>query len=117
MIVTQGETYQLERLKRKDNSYEWEDYPDLRFFGRPANTMEKRNYRVQQGVEGNNDGIYVLSSNLPKELAPKDKIRFMGKVWTIASIGYYFDNSRIANASLFSDDYLISLCPKGLSLQ
>lgn len=117
MIVARGETYPLERFKRKDNSFEWEDFPDIRFFGRPANNMEKRNYRVQQGVEGNTDGVYVLTSNLPKEIQPKDKIKFMGKIWTIASIGYYFDESRVVNASAFSDDYLISLCPKGLALQ
>lgn len=118
MIVARGETYELARFPRVENSpYEYEDAPDIVFFGRPANTLEKKVYRIQQGVNGNSDSIMVYATNLPAEIKPNDKIRFMGKEWSVASIGYYFDSNRIVTARIFDDDYLFKRSPKGLVLQ
>ena len=118
MIVARGETYKLERFSRKpDSPYEFSDYPDVVFYGRPANTLESKTYRIQQGVNGNSDSVMVYATNLPKEIKPEDKIRFMGKEWVVVSIGFYFDSNRIVNARVFSDDYLYARSPKGLVLQ
>lgn len=118
MIVVRGETYLFERLKRKENSpYEWEDAPDITFFGRPANQMERRTYRIQQGVNGGTDSVFVICSNLPSDVKVKDKIRFMGKVWTVESVGYYFDSNRVVNANIMSEEYLIARSPKGINIQ
>ena len=118
MIVVHGETYILKRYPRKENSpYEWEDAPDLVFKGRPANQMERRAYRVQQGVNGGTDSVFVISSNLPSDIKAKDKIEFMGKIWTVESIGYYFDSNRIVNANIMSEEYIIDRCPKGINIQ
>ena len=118
MIVARGETYELARFARVENSpYQFSDYPDVIFFGRPANSMEKKTYRIQQGVNGNTDSIMVYASNLPAEIKPNDRIRFMGKLWSVASIGYYFDSNKVVNARIFSDEYIFARSPKGLVLQ
>lgn len=118
MLTTRGESYKLEVYRRVENSaYEWEDAPYCVFYGRPANQMEKRTYRIQKGVNGNTDSIFVLSSNLPENLSPKDKVLFLGKEWTIESTGYYFDSSLIVNANVMSEEQIIARCPKGINLQ
>ena len=118
MIVSRGETYELKRYPRVENSpYDYEETPDLIFYGRPASQFEKRNYRIQQGVDGNSDSVFVLSSNLPETIKPKDKIVFLGKEWQVLSIGYYFDQNLVLNGKVFSSEYIESRCPKGLNLQ
>ena len=118
MIVTRGETYEFKRYPRKEDSpYEFSSFPDIVFKGRPANNMEKRTYRIQQGVNGNSDSVMIFASNLPKEIAPGDKIVFLGKEWSVASTGYYFDEARLVNGNLFNDDYIAARCPKGVVLQ
>lgn len=118
MITARGETYRLERFPRVENSpYEFESAPDVFFFGRPASQFEKREYRIQQGVNGNSDSVFVYCTNIPDSVKPKDKIRYMGKEWTVASVGYYFESNLISNASVFSDGYIADRCPKGLNLQ
>ena len=117
MIAARGETYELRLFPRKpDSPYEWEKEPSLTFFARPAGQMETRSYRITQGVQGNNDGIYIYCTNLPKEVKVGDKVAFLGKEWTVQTIGFYFDSNLIANAKVFSSEYLEGRCPKGLSL-
>lgn len=118
MLVTRGETYKLELIKRKENSaYEWDDAPTITFKGRPANQFEKKKYRIQKGVNGNTDSIFIYASNLPKDVQPFDKVNFLGKTWTVESVGYYFDASLIVNADIMTDDQIIERCPKGIALQ
>lgn len=116
MLVT-NERYILKLYKRIPNSaYEYEDVPCAEFKGRPANQYEKRKFRIQQGVQGNNDSVYVVCSNLPKEIKPEDKIEFLGKTWTVTSIGYYFDQNKIVNPAIFDENYISNKCPKGIAL-
>ena len=118
MLVSNNERYLYKAYKRKENSpYEWEETPFALFKGRPANQMEKRQFRIQQGVNGNTDSVYILVTNLPEGLQIKDKVEFLGKEWTVVSIGYYFDSSRFVNPSLMTDEYIASKCPKGINLQ
>lgn len=113
-----GETYILELYKRIENSpYEWENRPAIEFRGRPANTMEKKLYRLMEGVMGNEDSIFVVSTRMPEDVKVKDKVRFLGKEWTVASVGFYFDEARFINAGVMSDEYIMSRCPKGITLQ
>ena len=118
MLTTRGETYELKVYKRKPNSaYEYEDNPYIYFRGRPANQIEKKNYRLMSGVNGNSDSVYILATNLPSDISIKDRVYFLGKFWTIESIGFYFDNNLIINGKVFSDEYLIARSPKGIVLQ
>lgn len=118
MITARGETYIFQAYKRVQNdAYTWEKVPYATFKGRPANQMEKKNYRIQKGVNGNTDSIFVISSNLPDDVQIKDKIVFLGKEWKVESIGYYFDSSLIVNASVMSEEQIIARCPKGMNLQ
>ena len=118
MITTRGETYELQLFRRVENSaYEFEDKPSAYFYGRPANQMEKREYRIMQGVNGDSTSIYVLCSNLPKDIKIKDRVYFLGKVWSVESVGYYYENNRVVNGKVFSNEYLIERSPKGLNLQ
>ena len=118
MLVSRGETYKFQVKKRlEDSAYKWEDAVSFEFYGRPANQMEKKEFRIQKGVNGNTDSIFILSSNLPEELKPEDKIIFLGKEWTVKSIGYYFDSSLIVNANILSEEQIIARCPKGVNIQ
>ena len=118
MLTVGNERWEFKVYPRKENTpYEWESTPKIVFKGRPANQIEKKQYRVQQGVNGNTDSVYVISSNLPSEIKVKDKVVFMGKEWTVMSVGYYFDQSRVVNPGLMNDQYLMERCPKGLNLQ
>lgn len=118
MITAQGESCEFLVYTRKDNSpYEWKDAPSLRFLGRMANDIEKKQYRIQQGVNGGTDSVFVLSSNLPAEIKISDKIVFMNKEWTVISVGYYFNQSRVLNNKVMSPAKLAEKCPKGLNLQ
>ncbi len=118
MIPTSDERFTLKLYKRIENSaYEWEEAPAVIFRGRPANQIEIRNYRIQQGVNGNTDSVFIKASNLPADLKPYDRIEFMGKFWTVMSTGYYYDSARFVNPGAFSNEYIASRCPKGINLQ
>lgn len=118
MIPTNNEHYDLELIKRKPNSpYLYEDAPTCAFKGRPANQAEKRVFRIQKGVNGNTDSVFVYSTNMPENIEIKDKIIFMGKEWIVNSIGYYFEAAHIVNPGCLSEEQIIARCPKGLNLQ
>ena len=118
MKVVNNENYIFEAYSRKENSpYEYENIPYATFKGRPANQYEKKNYRIMSGIQGNTDSIYIVATNLPAELNIKDRVKFLGKFWTIESMGFYFENDLLVNPSLMSDKYIEKNCPKGLSLQ
>ena len=117
-IPTNDEKYELELYKRQENSkYEYEDNPSCIFRGRPANTLEKKLYRIQKGVNGSSDSIFVYCSNLPQDLKIEDQVKYMGKFYTVQSIGYYFDAARFVNPRCLSEEQIIARCPKGLNLQ
>jgi len=117
-IPTNNEHYLLNLTKRKPNSkYEYEDAPCCTFRGRPASQVEKKNYRVMKGVNGNTDSTFVYVSNLPNTVDVGDQVNFMGKIWQVLSIGYYFDAARFVNPSCLSEEQIMARCPKGLNLQ
>ena len=118
MIPTNDERFILEVYKRKANSkYEWEDASSSSFRGRIASDIEKKNYRIQKGVNGNTDSTFIYCSNMPKTIDVGDKVKFMGKIWSVQSIGYYYNASRIINPNVMSDQQIIARCPKGINLQ
>lgn len=118
MIPTNNEKFSLVLYKRSENSpYIWDKNPSITFKGRPASQKEIKTYRIQQGVNGNSDSQFVVATNIPDLVKPKDKIVYQGKEWTVMSIGYYFDEARFVNAGAFSNEYIEKRCPKGLNLQ
>jgi len=118
MSFTTNETYEIKLFKRLPNSaYGYETNASSIFYGRPANTVEKKSYRLQKGVNTQNTSTMVFCSNLPDNINDGDKVQFLGRTWTVMSIGYYLIDNRIVNANCFSEEYLISQCPKGLSLE
>lgn len=117
MLVT-NERYTFELIKREENSpYVWSNTVSLRFKGRPAGQFEKKQYRIQKGVNGGTDSVFIICSNLPEEVKVGDKIKFLGKEWMINSIGYYFDETRLINPSLMNDEYIQNKCPKGINIE
>lgn len=118
MITTSNERLPFEVYKRvKNSAYEYEDHPSIMFKGRVASQIERKHYRIETGVNGNSDSIFVLSSNLPKDVEINDQVLFMGKKWTVMSVGYYFDEARFVNPGIMNNTYIASRCPKGLNLQ
>lgn len=111
------ETFNLKLYKRVrgNTAYEYSKEPILVFKGRPANKMEQKLFRVTKGVNNANIGVSILSSNLPDEVEPDDKVEYMGKVMLVKNIGFYLDE-RFINAGDFSTEYLASRCPKGITL-
>lgn len=115
MIVVNDEQYEFELYPRVQNSaFVREDHPSVYFKGRPANDLEKKSYRIQAGVQGGTDSVYIICSNLPASVEISDQIKYLGKIWTVVSVGYYFRNSNITNPRLMSDEYLAKQCPKGI---
>ena len=118
MLPVNDEKYELQVFKRiKNTAYEYESTPSIVFKGRPASQVEKKNYRIQKGVNGGSDSTFVKASNLPFEVNVNDKVKFLGKFWTVMSIGYYFDEARFVNPACLSEEQIIERCPKGLNLQ
>lgn len=113
-----GETYELQLFKIKPNSnFEYEDSPTIIFKGRPATNIEKKQFRITKGVMGNNMGVSIFCSNLPKEVEPNDRISFLGKSYVVTNTGYYLSNAGINNARIFSEQYIKERSPKGLTLE
>lgn len=117
MNVTFGETYELKLYRRLPNSpYEYEEIPYATIYCVPASPKEKSTYRVMQGVQSNEEHIFLRVNNLPAEIKPQDKVVFLGETKAIGSIGYYFDKSYIVNARVMKPEYIYTKCPKGLTL-
>lgn len=118
MIPVNDEKYELKLYAKIPNSpYKWEEAPSTIFKGRPASQVEVKKYRVQKGVNGNTDSVFLKCTNMPQEVSVGDKVSFLGKIWTVQSIGYYFDEARFVNAACLSEEAIIARCPKGLNLQ
>lgn len=119
LIPLKDETLTFQIFKRLPNSaYEYEDKPSITFRGKFANDLEKSNYRIQTGVNGNQDSLFIYSSNLPiKDLKVGDMVLVMGEKRYIQSIGYYYSQNRIVNYSLFSEQYIAEKSPKGINVQ
>lgn len=118
MIPTNNEKYELKLIKRKENSaYEYEKAPCCTFKGRPANQIEKKNFRIIKGVNGGTDSTFVYATNLPEVVNVNDQVIFLDKVWTIMSVGYYFDAALFVNPSCLNEEQIIKRCPKGINIQ
>ena len=117
MAVVGNEKHIFKLYPRKPNSsYEWEDKPSIIFRGRPAGQVEQKQYRVQKGVNGNTDSLFIICSNLPKDVKVGDRIVYLSKEWTVNSVGYYFDEARFISPAIMNDLYIISKCPKGINI-
>ena len=117
MIVSPNERYEAQIFKLKPNSsFEYESVPYATFRCRPATQSEVKRYRIQQGVEGNSDSTYVFASNLPEKVNPRDRVKFQGKIWSVESVGYYYENNRLVSPNLMSEEYVASRCPKGIAI-
>ena len=115
--TTNNETYDFLVIPVKKNSaYESEKDETFTFKGRPANTQEKKKYRLQKGVNASDDSVYIFATNLPDKIKPGDRVRYLGQTQVVESVGYYYDLNFIVNASLFSDEYIIANSPKGITL-
>lgn len=115
---TNNETYEFLVIPVKKNSaYENDKDNTFTFKGRPANTQEKKKYRLQLGVDAHDDSVYIFATNLPEEIKPGDRVRYLGQTQVVESVGYYYDVNGLVNASIFSDEYVIARCPKGITLR
>ena len=57
-----------------------------------------------------------MASNLPQDVKPKDMVIFNGDEYTVESIGFFYDDSRIINNHVMSSAYIEERCPKGITL-
>lgn len=117
MITAQGESIKFKVYKRQENSsYKWNEAPSITFLGRLANDVERKEYRIQAGVNGGKESVFVLSSNLPSDIAIGDRIDFMKKQWVVGSIGFYYTQSRVVNYKVMNEEKMMKKCPKGITL-
>ena len=114
--TTNNENLTFEVLPRKeDTPYEYDKSKKFTFKGRIANTREKKLYRLQTGVNGNQDTVYIYATNLPQDIKPGDQVTFLGQTQTVKSVGFYYDVNGIVNEGIFSDEYIQAQCPKGVA--
>lgn len=117
MITARGENYEALVYKRKPNSaYEYEDKPSLVFMCRPASSIEKKKYRIIKGVNASTTSTYLFASNLPDVISDGDKIFFVGKMWTIESVGCYIQDAIVMNGKVMANQYILDRSPKGLTI-
>jgi len=113
---TNNETYDFVFCSVENNSWNF-DENGIHFKGRPASSMEKKTYNLQKGVINNDVNLYIYSSNLPDNIKPEDKVKYLGKTWIVESVGYYFDATRFVDASIFDEEYIKARCPKGITIR
>lgn len=117
-MVSRGEVYTLTLYKRKKNSsYEYEDVPALSFKGRPAKNLERNFYTIQSGITNGVDEIYIFSSSLPIEVSVGDRVFYLGKFWSVSSVGVYLEQGRFVNAGIMDAKKVIEKAPKGFTLK
>lgn len=115
--ITIGETLELEVVRRKENSpYEYSNVSIGTFKGKVAGTKETKSYHITSGVNGNIGSMFLICSNLPTDIKVGDIVKVMGESKVVNSVGYYCEKTNIINNSLFSNEYLIAKCPKGLNI-
>lgn len=108
-------TFKLYKLK-PNSSYEYEESPTLTFKGSIMSDWDKEKYKLISGVNLSQSSIYIRCDNLPQEVKDGDRVFFLEKFWTIESVGYVIRDLGLINPSIFSVDYIISKCPKALTL-
>lgn len=114
---TQSENYTCALYRVKPNTpYEYEDIPTY-FNCRPANQKDKKEYRITKGVLGNNTSVYLFATNLPEDVSPGDRVLFLGTIMNVESVGFFFDDSGIVDASIMSAEYIEARSPKGITLK
>lgn len=117
-MVSRGEIYTLTLYKRKKNSaYEYEDVPKCTFHGRPAKNVEKNSYALQNGVMNGIDDTFIFATKLPTDVSVGDRVYYLGKFWSVSSVGVYLEELRMVNASIMDDKKLMERAPKGLTLK
>lgn len=115
--ITNNETYDFTVIPVvKNSAYERDTKNTFTFKGRPANTGEKKKYRLQLGVNTSDDSVYIFATNLPDNIKPGDRVKYLGQTQVVESVGYYYDLNYVVNASIFSDEYIKAQMPKGLTL-
>lgn len=115
---TERENCVVEVIKRKENSaYESKDVVEFRFYARPAQSYEKKSYRLQTGVDMTSSDIFIVSSNLPESLKDGDIVLYLSKKWTVTSVGYYLDQDNIVNSGIMNDEYIKAHSKKGITLR
>lgn len=117
MLVVNNENYDCKVYERLENEVEFSETPTATFRCRPANQEEKKSYRLMKGVETTQDSLYLIASNLPKDIKVGSMIKFNGDEKIIESVGYYYDMNRIVNASVMSEEAIRNKCPKGMTIR
>lgn len=104
MRAVRNERFLAKLYKLKPNSaYEYETQPCAEFFCAPLSPVEMGSVRIESGLDGGEDGTTIITSNLYKEAKVGDRVEFMGKYWTIVSVGLYIDDWQMISPELFSD--------------
>lgn len=114
--ATNNENWELTFCKAKNNSWDF-DNNGIKFKGRPASALEKKCFNIQKGVMNDENSVYIYSSNLPDDIKPEDKVMYLGKVWMVETVGYYFDNANFIDPSIFDEEYIKAKCPKGITIK
>lgn len=83
---------------------------------RIADRVERSKFMITSGLQSDKAGIYLLATRLPDDIKPNARVRFLDKDMLVEAIGYIVENSRINNASKFSNDAIKSRFTKGIKL-
>ncbi len=114
-MLTNNENHILSFCPVLDNKWDFDENA-ITFRGRPASNYEKKTYNIQKGVKVRSDSLFIYSTNLPENIKADDKVMYLGKIWTVESVGYYLDQNKIIDASIFNEEYIAANSPKGITL-
>ncbi len=117
MRIAKGELYTAEVHKHLSNSpFQYAQETSFSFRCKVASSAESKRFIVTKGLEAKKGGTMLYATNLEGDIEPSDHVVFRGKTWTVESVGYYEDESRLVNGSIMSVGRLISKLPKGVVL-
>jgi len=102
--------------KTKDNSIYEYSTEFIMFKASIAGTNEKKSYRITKGVNSVSDDLMLSCANLPSIIEIDDKIEVMGDIYTVKSIGYYINETRLKNKMIFNPKYIQDRCRKGITV-
>lgn len=117
MIPSRGQFYNATLYRRKENSNEYEEFPNSNFNCKVATHYEIKAFMVTDGLFNLNSGIFIMVNNL--KITPKidDKVYFLGRFWLVSTIGVYITENRLLNGKELNMEEILKRCPKGLRLE
>lgn len=114
--IDRNEKFTIKFFRRNENGSEYDKIPYATTKCRVATNLEKKEFRPIKGMLSQEESMYIVMSNMPKDINENDQVEFNGTKKLVKSVGYFYDESEFEDASILSDQYIIEKCKKGVQI-